>query len=170
MAESITITGLKETQRSLYRYSQQLGDRVVLGSLRQGANLVKRAAQSNAPFESGKLKKGIRVYKSKIHRGRMSNDLIGVYISIAHKKKDDPYYGRFQEDGWNTHGARKGSRLSITSLFGARTGRKTQRGKTDVPGKKFIEQAWLANRAEAVELIRRSAIAGAEVLARKMGL
>ena len=144
MAETITVTGLKDVQRKLYAYSQQLGDRVVLGALRQGANLVKRAAQSNAPIRTGKLKRGIRVSRSKIHRGRMSGDLIGVYLSLR-KGKDGPFYGRFQEDGWRA-------------------------GKTLVPGKKFIDQAFIDKRAEALDLIVRTSTAGADLLARKLGL
>ena len=146
MAETIRVTGLREVQRKLYSYSQQIGDRVVLGALRQGAHLVKRAAQSNAPIgETGKLRRGIRVYKSKIHKGTKSGDMIGVYISVASKKKGDPFYGRFQEDGWKA-------------------------GKRQVPGKKFIDRAFIEKRAAAVDLIVRSANAGADLLARKMGL
>ncbi len=146
MAETIRVTGLREAQRSLYSLSQKLGDRVVLGSLKQGANLVARLARVNVPVKTGRLKsRGISVANSKFHRGRSSKDLIGVFLTISRRKKDGTFYGWFQEQGYRA-------------------------GKTIVPGKKFLEAAWLAKRAEAVELIRRSAIAGAGVLARKEGL
>jgi HK97 gp10 family phage protein len=144
MAETITVTGLREVQRQLYSYSQQLGDRVVLGALRQGANVVKKAAQDNAPIKTGKLKRGIRVTRSKIHRGKSSKDMIGVYLSIR-KGKGGPFYGRFQEDGWKA-------------------------GKRIVPGKKFVDRAFNTKKEEAVSVIVRAATSAAEVLARKAGL
>ena len=147
MPESIKVTGLREVQRTLFSFSQQLGDRVVIGSLRQGANLMKRVARGNAPFKTGKLKRGIRVAKSKIHRGKSSTDMIGVFLQIRTKKKNDPFYGRFQEAGWNTHGPRGGARSAIRAAFSSRTGRQTQRGRTNVPGKEFLHRAFLTPRS-----------------------
>lgn len=171
MAETITVTGLREVQDKLRTLPLRMKDRVILGSLRQGANLVKRAAQAKAPYKSGRLKSGIVVRNSKIHKGTMSSDLIGVYITIKSKKKGDPFYGRFQEVGWNTAGKRKSVfRRAIVAAFGSRSGRKTMPGKTNVPGKDFIENAWNENREKAVNLIARSAIAATELLARKLGL
>lgn len=153
MADTIKVTGLRETQKRLYSYSQQLGDRVVLGALRQGANLVRKQAQIYAPvgkydiklgIPGGTLRKSIRVSRSKLNRGRTSRDLIGVYVNVRLGKKG-AFYGRFQEDGWKA-------------------------GKRIIPGKKFIDRAWLEKRAAAVDLIVRSAKAGADVLARKVGL
>jgi phage protein, HK97 gp10 family len=141
---TITVTGLKEVQKRLYSYSQQLGDRVVLGALRQGANLVKKVAQENAPVKTGKLKRGIRVTRSKIHRGKSSRDMIGVYLSVR-KGKSGPYYAKFQEDGWKA-------------------------GKRLIPGKKFIDRAFIEKREEAAALIIKAASASADLLARKIGL
>jgi HK97 gp10 family phage protein len=155
MADAITITGLKEIQKSLYSYSQRLGDRVVLGALRQGANLIKREAQANAPVSKngnpklgttpGNLKRGIVVRKSKIHRGKLSSDMIGLYLTIKSTKKTDPFYGRFQESGWKA-----GNRL--------------------IPGKKFIDRAFHDKKEEAVALIVKSATSAADLLAAKLGL
>ncbi len=170
MPETIKIRGLREVQKTLFAYSQQLGDRVVIGSLRQGANLMKRHARSNAPFKAGKLKRGIRVAKSKIHRGRSSKDKIGVFLQIRTKKKNDPFWGRFQEEGWNTHGKRGVQRSAITPIFGSRTGRVTGRGKTNVPAKEFLHKAYLSHRTSSLNLIVRSATSAATLLARKLGL
>lgn len=142
--ETITITGLKEVQKSLYSYSQQLGDRVVYGALRQGANLMRKAIQQQVPVKTGKLQKGFVVSRSKIHRGRLSTDMIGIYLTLR-KGKNGPYYGRFQNDGW-------------------------QHGKTKVPGKHFIQNAFEANKETALRLIISDAEAGAAVLARRVGL
>jgi HK97 gp10 family phage protein len=143
MAETITITGLREVQRKLYSYSQQLGDRVVIGALRQGANLVRKQAQANAPVKTGLLKRSIRVSRSKIHNGKKSDGMIGVYISV----RKAAYYAGFQEDGW-------------------RAGKK----KKQIPGRKFIERAFIDKREEAVNLIVRSATSAADLLAVKLGL
>ena len=147
MAETtITVTGLRETQAKLYSYSQQLGDRVVLGALRQGANLVKKAAQDKAPIKTGKLRRGIRVARSKIHRGKSSSDMIGVYLSVR-KGKSGPFYGKFQEDGW-----------------------KAGKAKRQVQGKKFIDRAFEEKKQAAADLIIKAATASADLLARKIGL
>lgn len=172
---TISVTGLKETQKILYSYSQKLGDFVVYKALRAGAGIIKKEIEANAPVKTGKLKRGFVIRRSKIHRGKSSKDMIGVYISIR-KGKDAPYYGKFQEDGWHAKGpssqgiGKKVDRYLIRKGFGSGTGRKTQGSGTIVPGKKFIDRAFLEKRAEAVELIRRTAIAGADVLARKVGL
>lgn len=172
---TVSVTGLKETQKILYSYSQRLGDFVVYKALRAGAGIIKKEIEANAPVRYGKLKRGFVIRKSKIHRGKSSSDMIGVYITIR-KGKDAPYYGRFQEAGWNTrgksnelraHGRAKGI---LTRRAIGKSSRITLPGKTDVPGKKFVEQAFIDKREEAVEMITRTATASAELLARKMGL
>lgn len=144
MTDAITITGLKEVQKSLYSYSQQLGDRVVYGALRQGANLMARALRNEVPVHTGKLKKSFIVKRSKIHRGRLSTDMIGLFLTIR-KGKNSAYYGRFINDGWKA-------------------------GKTKVPGKHFMEKTFEANKESSARLIIRSAESGALLLARKVGL
>lgn len=147
--EAITITGLQEVQKSLYAYSQQLGDRVVYGALRQGANLMRKAVQreitaSGIKVHIGKLQKGFVVSRSKIHRGKLSTDMIGIYMALR-KGKNSAYYGRFLNDGW-------------------------QHGKTKIPGKHFIQSAFEKNKESALRLIVADAEAGAELLARRVGL
>jgi len=143
--QAITITGLKETQKALYGFSQQLGDRVVRGALRQGANYVLKGIKEGIPVRTGLLKRrGFRVANSKIHNGRMSGSMIGIYISLR-KKKGDPFYGRFQNDGFTV-------------------------GKTKVPGKQFVQRGFESRKDAAVDLIVRSVEAGAEVVKRKVGL
>jgi hypothetical protein len=174
MAETLTITGLKETQKALYGYSQKLGDFVVYKSLRAGAAIIAKQARVNAPRGStGKLKRGITVMRSRINNGRKSK-LLGVTITIR-KRKGDPFYGRFQEDGWNTRGKSNDWRQNYRAHFlmtrrSVGSSRVTQRGKTDVPGLKFIDQAFIDKREAAVNMIVGTATASAELLARKLGL
>jgi hypothetical protein len=141
----ITVSGLREVQKSLYAYSQQLGDRVVRGALRQGANYVLRGIREMVPVKTGLLKRrGFRVANSRIHNGRLSSSLIGIYIGLR-KGKSDPFYGRFQNDGFRA-------------------------GSTKVPGKGFVERAFNERKQAAVQLIVQSAEAGADVVKRKLGM
>lgn len=171
--ETITITGLKEVQKNLYKFSQQLGDRVVLGALRQGANLIRKAVKrelSSVGIRSrtGNLQKAWKVVRSKIHRGKLSTDMIGVYLALR-EDKNGAFYGRFINDGWNSHGKRIGWSKARPFAANRRAGRVTSGGR-DIPGKHFIQKAFNANRESAVRLIVADAEAGAAVLARKSGL
>jgi HK97 gp10 family phage protein len=149
MDVTVKITGLKEAQKALYSYSQQMGDRVVRAALRQGANLVLKQARANAPKRTGALKKALRVANSKINNGRKRKGVIGLYLSIRRGKgRGDPrdaFYGKFVESGW-------------------------QSGQTKVAGQKFVERAYLSQRENAAKLIAQSAIRGAEIVARRTGL
>jgi len=170
MNETIQVRGLQETQAALYSYSQQMGDLIIRRALRQGANYVKRGIQGLVPTKTGTLKrKGFRVSNSKIYNGRRTSDVIGVYLTLRQKKKGDPFYGRFQNDGWNTHG-KSATRAAVRQAFGGKTGRKTLTGKTNVPGKQFIQQGFETRRLAAADLIIRSAESGAEAVKRRLGL
>lgn len=142
---SIQITGLKETARTLYAYSQQLGDRVIRGALRQGANHVLRGLRPKLPVRTGLLRRrGFRVVNSRLHNGKRSSDLIGVYIGLR-KGKGAPFYGRFINDGW-------------------------QAGQTRVPGRHFVQNSFAERRESAVQLIVRSAEAGAAAIKHRLGM
>lgn len=149
----IKIIGLLEVQKSLYSYSQKLGDFVVKKALREGAIIVRNEIKARAPVYKGKpkpqvkigtLKKGFKVSASKIHAGKMSTDLIGVYVGLkkgkGRKDLNDPFYGKFIAGGFRTK-------------------------KADP----FVEEAFNAKKEIAVDVIVRSATAGAEVLAKKEG-
>lgn len=150
MDVQIKLSGLKEAQRALYAYSQQLGDRVVIASLRQGANLVARAVRAAAPRRTGRLRRGVVVKRSRIHNGRRSAASLGLYLTLRKGKgrKDprDAFYGRFVEDGYTTRGGRA------------------------VPGRKFIKASFAARRDQAARLIVAAALAGAALVAKKTGL
>lgn len=169
---AITVTGLQEVQKALYSYSQQLGDRVIRGALRQGANYVLKGIRleisASIKDKTGALRKrGFRVANSRIHNGKLSSSMIGIYISLR-KKKGDPFYGRFQNDGWVPNGgkAAKGGTARRTRQREARLAA----GGKRVPGKQFVQNSFASRREHARQLIIRSAQAGAEVVARKVGL
>ena len=91
----IKVEGIKEVNKALYSYSQQLGDRVVLKALREGAKLVQKDARKRVPRRTGTLRRGITIKNSKIHSKRRSNGKLGVYLTL----KSSAFYGRFLEDG-----------------------------------------------------------------------
>jgi hypothetical protein len=149
--ETISISGLREVQAALYSYSQQLGDRVVKLALMRGAAVTRDAVLRQIPasgikIRTGRLesKSGWAIARSKIHRGQLSTDLIGVYLTLRHKKKKDPFYGRFLNDGWTT-------------------------SKSKIPGKNFVQVAFERSKNDALRVIISDAQAGADVLARKVG-
>lgn len=146
--EVLAVSGLQETQRTLYAYSQQMGDRVVRMALRQGANHVLKGIRDGVPVKTGLLRRrGFRVANSRIHNGRRSTELIGIFIGLR-KGKGDPFYGRFQNDGWQPHGG----------------------GSRRVPGKGFVQRAFAERKETAVQLIVRAAEAGAESVKQRLGL
>ena len=172
---TIEIKGLDTLKKRLYEFSDKLGDKVVLDSLKRGATLIRDEARRNAPVRTGRLKKAIVVKLSKIYskRKRRYTGKLGVYVTIRKGKgrndTKDGFYGRFVEDGYNARGVRT-ARINITRAFGKRTGRKTARSNTDVAGKKFIKRAFRSKKVSAVNLTVKAAERGADVIARRVGL
>ncbi|MCP4100460.1 MAG: HK97 gp10 family phage protein [Lentisphaerae bacterium] len=176
MADGIDlkVSGIDEVNKALYSYSQQLGDKVILKALREGAKIVQKEARNRAPRRTGKLRRNIVVKNSQIYSKRRNAYKLGVYLSINKKGKAsdrrNAYYGRFHEDGWNTHGKLEGTRQSITQIFGKRTGRKTQRGKTDMQAQKFMKGAFDSRKHKALKMIIKATERGSEIIKRKTGL
>lgn len=167
--EQIIISGLQDTQKTLYSYSQQMGDRVVRMALRQGANHILRGIRELVPVRTGLLRRrGFRVANSRIHNGRRASELIGIYISLR-KGQGDPFYGRFQNDGWVPQRAGQ-------ALKGGNARRDAQResqlagGKRRVSGKGFVQRAFAERREDAVQIAVQSAEAGAEAIKRRLGM
>lgn len=145
---SIKVSGLKEAQKALYAFSQQLGDRVVIKALTNGARVMQRQAQANAPVRTGTLKRGIIVRKSRIYNGKRVANKIGVFLTLRQGKRygaRDAYYGKFQEAGWTDRAGRK------------------------QPGRQFVARAFATTAERAARLIIQSAITGAQVVARRTG-
>jgi len=172
MTEAITVTGLREVQKTLYAYSQQLGDRVIRGALRQGANYVLKGIRLEIPAsikdKTGALRRrGFRVANSKTHKGKYSGDLIGVEIGMG-RSKLAPFYGVFLNDGWvpNNGKAAEGSDESKKRQRDARLAAGVKR----VPGKKFVQKAFAKRREAAVRIIVRAAETGAGIVKRKLGM
>lgn len=156
--QEVYVHGLDEVAKKIYGLSQKLGDIVIYKALGVGASVMKKAVIRNAPkgtvahyigkksagvyVKPGQLRrKGFVVARSKIYRGRLSTDMIGMYLTIAHKKKDDPFYGRFVNDG-----TRK------------------------MRGTHFINTTFENTKQASADAIVQAALAGTELLIRKVGL
>lgn len=172
----LKVSGLREVQRSLYSYSQQLGDKVVIQALLEGARFMQKRARSNAPNRTGRLRRGIVVRKSKINNGKRS-ELLGVYLTLRKGRgKADPkdaFYGRFVEDGYNVRGKSrtgKGQRAEIVNRFGKRTGRKSLPGIRDIPPQRYMKRAFDSTKEASAQLIIRATERGSLILKSKIGL
>jgi HK97 gp10 family phage protein len=169
----IRIDGAADVIRRLNTYSLQLSDRVVFLALRSGANFMKKQIQNAAPVRKGRLKRSIRVSRSKINT-RARRGAVGVYIKpFAGKKRDDPrgaYYARFVEDGYETKGVSNGRRANRIGVSGLRSGRKTQPSGNLVAGQKFIKNTFNVNKESMLEIITTSIETGGNVLANRLGL
>ncbi len=87
------------------------------------------------------------------------------------------YYGHIIDGGWNTRGKtprnmmeRAYARGDVVRNFGARSGRKTPRGKTNVPGRQFMIGAYRRKRQTAVAETIKKAEAGITAAQRNLGL
>ena len=147
MAEfEIDISGVAETQRRLFEFSQKLGDRITRLALRSGANYMLKAIREAAPKRTGRLRRAIVVKNSRIHQ-RRRNGQVGVYITIRKgKSRKDPKgapYGTFVESGY-------------------------KRGKRIVPGRYFVRNTYNRLKRPAAELIIRNIETAGRQLADKL--
>lgn len=130
--ESINITGLAETQRALYQFSERLGDRVTVLALRVGANYLLRQIRDAAPKKTGRLRRAIVVRNSRINRRRV-NGKVGLYIQVKPgRTRNDPkgaLYGQWVERGYKA------------------------RGKTDVAPRHFVTATFAAHKQAALDAI-----------------
>jgi HK97 gp10 family phage protein len=147
-SNTITISGLAETQRAIHAYSAKLSAQISRLALRQGANFMLKQIRAAAPVKTGRLKRAIKIKNSKINRIK-KNGKIGVYIAIdPGKKRNDPkgcFYGKFVEGGYR------------------------RRGGT-VEGKHFIRRTYHANKERALQLTVAAAEMAANRIASGLGL
>lgn len=174
MAEyvAIEVKGLREVKAALLRYPPKLARKFVMTGIREALKIIQKDARRLAPRETGDLRRAIKIKRSKINtkpkRGRY-----GMYLHI---NKKNAYYGRFQHDGWNTHGQKTGGflrdpsqRRAITNVFGTRTGRRTLPGRTNVPGKKFMLRAFRRKKKKSVRFFGRAMNKGVGVVNKQLG-
>lgn len=93
---SSEIKGLEELIKNLNSLPDKLEKRVIRAAVRQGANVIKKKAQSYVPIDKGDLKKSIKVSGEKAKPGVIA---FKVRPTGNKKKGISVFYGRFQEFG-----------------------------------------------------------------------
>ena len=153
MAEMVKLEGLADAKAAIEALTKDMRRKVVRGALREAARPIVRQARSNAPVDTGLVRKRISVMSSKIKRGQRGE--IGVYIrpsatKLSRKLKlstQDPYYYRWQEAGFHAVGRRRvaGGRRN-------RVDRLRQTGARFIEGKKFMGRAFESRQREALAI------------------
>ncbi len=137
MIDSITLEGGPALDKALTELEARVSRKIVSASLRSGAKVVQRQAQSLSPERTGALRKSIKVKAGRVKRGSGTTS-----INVGTGKKwfvGDQFYGAFQEFGW-----RAGKRPSKKS--GADN-------RPQMPGEHFMEYAYDTRAAQAVAVI-----------------
>lgn len=99
MAETVKIEGLKELDRALKELPLKIQGNILRGAVRAGAQVIRKDAMARAPVDKGKLKRNIRIQRSRKSTNTSEKATVGVR---ARGKKDDPsnaYYWKFVELG-----------------------------------------------------------------------
>lgn len=134
--ERIRVTGLEEVRRALRAVPDKLARRALRKAVRAGAAVVVQAAKAKAPVRTGALKRAIeqrpgrtsfsgpelrgnngvrrivgvahgRVQESRIRGERyLTGKGRTKRLTARQRRREDPWYFRFQEQGWIATGRR----------------------------------------------------------------
>jgi HK97 gp10 family phage protein len=102
MAETVTVTGLKELREALLRtVPQNMQGKVLQKALAPAANIVLRDARQLAPKDSGRLSRAIFAMRSKRNsNGVFEERIVKVRWGKKQQKQNrDAYYWRWVEFG-----------------------------------------------------------------------
>lgn len=139
MGVRFTITGHKQLDRKFAALPPKLQKKILRPALRAAAKIVLDQAKANAPVQSGRLKKSLKVKAAKRSRKTKHEVAINV-ITATGWFTGEAFYAPFQEFGWMVGPRRLGNR------------RKKQ------PGSRFIRRAYEDKGpqaiARALQLIR----------------
>lgn len=109
MAQRSEIVGLRELERDMRRLAQ-VPQKVVTKAARAGAAIARKSAKTNAPVDTGQLKKGVilkaerKVKPGKKVFGVMIDPRMNdIFVKLSKTNKRS-YYPASQEYGWTTNG------------------------------------------------------------------
>lgn len=150
MAEKvITIEGGKELERRLAALATLERSRIVTNAIRTGAELIERAAQSNAPRLTGALARSIEIIEVNPRFGIAAHVVIETRSGFFQGKT---FYAAFQElghrSGRRTHRVRR--EMSWSQNRRVAVHRSDKRRK--IPGKHFIGRAFRSKGQAAADL------------------
>jgi hypothetical protein len=151
MSEAVRVTGIRETQRALKKFSVKLADRVLLLSLRSGANLMLKQVRTEIKAhatKSGRMLRATGVAKSRINTVR-KNGKLGLYVRVKKGKSRKDMKGAYYA-GWIEKGFRPGRSRKGVPLVGSK---RAYEGPTEVPGKHIFKKTYQANKEATAHLV-----------------
>lgn len=165
-AIDIKVHGVEEFDKALRDFDKRIARRIVWDSLKQGVLIVRDEMKKLAPRDTGRLRRAIKFRRSKINTKKGLGQY-SYYLKIfPGKKRNDrrgAYYGHIVDGGYNTKGTGKIDKVTKADQFGRRSGRKTNPGKTNVPGVRFTSRGYRRKRVLAVKAISKSFELGIEI-------
>jgi hypothetical protein len=157
MPNALTIKGVPEVQRALFKYNAELASRATRLSLRMGANYMKGKIKASVPVKTGVAKRTLKVYNSKRHSHK-KDGIISVWVGWrggtggrylkGKAGNKDAYYMSWVEYGYNAKSQKAGVGLSQTLGLiakGTKSARKLAGIKNRGKGRRF-RQARLVTR------------------------
>lgn len=146
------IVGAEKLRKQLAALGPRIAKKVIRQSLRQAGKIVQTEAKSNAPVDTGRLRKSIRVRAFK----RSRKERIGINVqtnSTNNVFKGKTFYGGFLE-----YGFRRGKRSN--EIKRAQKNGRTLAGdlRQQVPSRPFMKPAFESKKEQAgkmaVDLLR----------------
>jgi HK97 gp10 family phage protein len=137
----MSLFGDKQVMARLKGVIPRLRKKALTKAARVAMRPLLSSAKQKAPKKSGALRKSLKMRTMK--RSRVK---VGVYIATSDKFfQGETFYGAFQEFGWHT--GKRAANLRTKGQWSGVGGEQDKR--TMVPGKHFIEQAYLSGREGA---------------------
>ena len=132
----------KELMKKLQSLPTDIQDKVIVKSVRAGANVIKKDAKKNAPSDTGYMKSRIKAQKA-----RKSSNL-GNFVFIV--KVDSPVH-HLIELGTDDRTSTKGRKLTFTGKNGADIYVYKVAGVKPIP---FLGKAYSDNRDKVIEMFQ----------------
>ena len=99
---TVEITGLRDLERALGSLPEKLAQKTLVSAAKKGIAPIQDAAETGAPYRTGKLERGI-VIKSKIKGEGVAGATVVVTLGLKTGSRDPKspsvFYGRFLETG-----------------------------------------------------------------------
>ena len=182
---TVRVEGLAELEARLKAFPAKLQRRALNAAMRAGAREVVKEVKSRAPVATGALRRNVVTKRGRasLDRGLAARQIVGVRhgkvrtretkyktksgatrtnrLTAYDKRGDNPFYFRFQEQGYTAVGRRKAANRSER---GNRKAGNPSYGRL-IPGKKFLAGCLAAAGPRALNTIKTRLAAELERLA-----
>lgn len=138
------LKGVKQIERALRELEKKVARQVVAKALRAGAKIIQAEVKAQAPVDTGRTKKALKVRAAKRKAGRVRFD-----VKIGDKEfQGKAFYPPMVE-------------------LGHKTGSKRSKDRKKIDGKRFIRDAYKTKAEQARAVIEKQLKEGIEAAARK---